>query len=292
MWLGEAAAVLLADDLNALGVDAIRREERREAFEKLQVPRASSLTDATVIRIGELVGASQVVVGTLQLDGDTLVVRARAFALEAGRVVSDVTERGEVSDLFAMFERVAERIKSPASAAGNNAARAHPSMAAFENYIKGLLAETPSTALNYLNAALKAEPSFDRARLAMWDVYAEQGEHERALEAVIAGARHLGGLATRAFSRRALAVEPPEGRRGLRDVQCPRRRRSLCRSLEQRRRCPGQTWTNATVWIADVLLQQGRGNQPDRARLFLQPRIRLLGRAQHFGSDAIGCVRR
>ena len=39
VWLGEAAAVLLADDLNALGVDAIGRDERREAFEELQVPR-------------------------------------------------------------------------------------------------------------------------------------------------------------------------------------------------------------------------------------------------------------
>ena len=93
-WLGEASAVLLADDLNALGVDAITREERRQAFERLQVPPAATLTDATVIRIGQLVGASQVVVGTLQLEGDQLVVRARRIALEAGRMQADVTERG------------------------------------------------------------------------------------------------------------------------------------------------------------------------------------------------------
>ena len=39
-WLGEASAVVLADDLNALGSDAITREERRHAFERLQVPPA------------------------------------------------------------------------------------------------------------------------------------------------------------------------------------------------------------------------------------------------------------
>ena len=50
-WLGEASAVLLADDLNALGSDAITREERRHAFERLQVPPAAALTDATVIRM-------------------------------------------------------------------------------------------------------------------------------------------------------------------------------------------------------------------------------------------------
>src|SRR5262245_35868379 len=79
VWLGEASAVLLADYLNALSVDAIRREERREAFDRLEVPPAAVLTDATVIRIGQLVGASQAVVGTLQLEGGDLVVRARSI---------------------------------------------------------------------------------------------------------------------------------------------------------------------------------------------------------------------
>ena len=68
-WLTEAAAVLLADNLNVLGANAITRDERRAAFESLQVPPAAVLTDATVIRIGPLVGASQLVDGTLQLQG-------------------------------------------------------------------------------------------------------------------------------------------------------------------------------------------------------------------------------
>jgi hypothetical protein len=82
VWLGEAAAVLLADDLNAFGVHAITREERRQAFDRLQVPPSASLTSATVIRIGQIVGASQVVVGTVRLDGEELVVHARGIALE------------------------------------------------------------------------------------------------------------------------------------------------------------------------------------------------------------------
>ena len=75
-WLGEGAAVVLADDLNALGAQAIAREERRQAFERLQVPATANLSDATIIRIGQLVGASEVATGTLQLDGETLAVSA------------------------------------------------------------------------------------------------------------------------------------------------------------------------------------------------------------------------
>src|SRR5262249_55274043 len=53
-----------------------------------------------------------------------------------------------------------------------------------ENYIKGLLAETPATAISYLDAALQEQPTFDRARLAMWEVHAEQNDHQKALAAV------------------------------------------------------------------------------------------------------------
>jgi tetratricopeptide (TPR) repeat protein len=184
VWLGEASAVLVADDLNALGTSAITRDERRQAFDRLQVPPAAALTDATVIRIGQLVGASQVVVGSLELSTDTLVVRARSIALEAGRIQADAIERGPVPELFAIFERVARRIAPASTTSSEDLQRQHPPIAAFENYIKGLLAETPATAIAYLNAALRLAPAFHRPRLALWDVYAEQGDHEHALEAV------------------------------------------------------------------------------------------------------------
>jgi tetratricopeptide (TPR) repeat protein len=183
-WLSEASAVLLADNLNALGASAITREERKEAFQRLQVPPTATLTDATVIRIGQLVGASQVVVGTLRLDGDTLVVQARTIALEAARVVANVTERGALPRLYAIFESVARRIAPASPRSSDEIGRGLPPLAAFENYIKGILAETPATAVSYLNAALKLHPPFARARLALWDVYAEQDDHQRALAAV------------------------------------------------------------------------------------------------------------
>jgi tetratricopeptide (TPR) repeat protein len=183
-WLGEASSVLLADDLNALGVDAITREERRQAFERLQVPSAATLTDATIIRIGQLVGAARVIVGSLQLDGDTLVVHARSIALDTGRVQTNVTEGGPVPELFATFERIARTIAPPSNRTPAEVERLHPPVAAFEDFVKGLLAETPATSISYLNAALKLYPAYDRARLAQWDVYTDQSDYQQALAAV------------------------------------------------------------------------------------------------------------
>jgi len=210
IWMGEAAAVLLADDLNAFGVNAITREERRQAFDVLQVPPTASLTDATVIRIGQIVGAAQVVVGTVQLDGENLVVHARSIALESGKLQSDVFDRGPMADLFAIFERMARHVMSPSVAGAGGAPPLHPPVAAFENYIKGLLAETPSTALTYLNAAVRADPKFDEVRLALWHVFDDQAEHDRALAAVrpvpptsqlARRARFLAGLSEASLSR-------------------------------------------------------------------------------------------
>ena len=202
VWLGEAAAILVSDDLNALGGDAISRDERVKAFEQLQVHQAASLTDATIIRIGQLVGAKQVIVGTLRLGDEGLLVQARAIALDAGRVQNRASERGAMADIFGLFDRVATRL-APVGARRAAGAPLHPPMAAFENYIKGLLAETPATAIGYLTTALQVEPGFDRARLALWAEYDDQGDHDKALAAVAgvaagsplsARARFLGGL--------------------------------------------------------------------------------------------------
>jgi tetratricopeptide (TPR) repeat protein len=185
VWLTEAAAVLLADDLNALGAGAFTREERRQAFERLQVPETATLTDATVIRIAQLIGASDVIVGSLREENGVLVVHTRSIALEAGRVTLDLTERGE---LFGVFERIAARavpalkLNPPVLPAAR--AAGHPPLAVFENYIKGLMAQTPPTAVRFLEAALAAQPGFDPARLALWEVYSDQGDPARALAAV------------------------------------------------------------------------------------------------------------
>jgi tetratricopeptide (TPR) repeat protein len=182
-WLGEAAAVALTDDLTALGANPITREERQQAFERLQLPPAAALTEATIIRIGQIVGAATVILGTLHMDQDMLVVRARSVALESGRVATDATVRGSLQELFATFDRIAREMVPSAKPSVETDA-GHPSLAVFENFIKGILAETPTTAITYLTTALRLQPAFDRARLALWDVYSEQSEHDKALAAV------------------------------------------------------------------------------------------------------------
>lgn len=182
-WLSEAAAVLLTDNLRSSGSNAIVRPERVRAFEQLYLPVSATLSKATVIKVGQLVGASEVVVGTFTVDGDALSVTARSIRVDLGRLQPEFVERGPLKDLFAIFQRLAARLE-PAAASAPAAAQPAPPLDAFENYIKGLVAESPVSQASFLEAALRDQPGFDRARLALWEVRAEEADHAGALETV------------------------------------------------------------------------------------------------------------
>jgi tetratricopeptide (TPR) repeat protein len=181
-WLSEAAAVLLADELNARGVAAIRRTERVRAFEQLHLPSYAGLTRATVIKVGQLVGASEVVVGSYSVEGEQLTIEAHSIRIDVGRLQPHVLERSSIHDLFGIFQRVAGKLSPGGTPPTLPTARgAQPPPAAFEYYIKGLIAETAAAQATFLESAIREHPRFDRARLALWDVRHEQGDHAAAL---------------------------------------------------------------------------------------------------------------
>jgi tetratricopeptide (TPR) repeat protein len=136
-----------------------------------------------------------VITGKLELNDDRFTVTVRSVGLDAGRAREEIKETGKLEDLFTLFDRVAGRLV-PSLPRPDGPAELP--LKAFEQYIKGLLAETPATRLKFLDAALKLYPAYDRARLALWQAYTDQGEYQRALDivkVVPAGSR---------FRRRAL----------------------------------------------------------------------------------------
>ncbi len=181
-WIGEAASLLIADELNTRGVSAIRRSERIRAFEQLHLPGAASLSRATVIKVGELVGASEVIVGTVRLEGDQLIVEAQGIRIDVGRVQPPISERGPLTDVVLLFERLSGRLGGGAGVQGERSAR--PPLEAFESYVKGLMAESAASRATFLESAIKIYPQYDRAYLALWAVRHDQDDHAAALGVV------------------------------------------------------------------------------------------------------------
>lgn len=184
-WMREGAAILLSELLAAGGDTVVDREERLHAFDRLQLPVGATLSRASTVKVGQAVTASFVVSGTIAMRDDQLIARARAVRLDSGRLLPEVEAAGPLADLFSVFGRLAQLISGRATApAAPTPDRLPPTPPVFELYVKGLVAETPSTALAFLEQALKAAPQFDKARLAMWDLHAEASEHQRALDVV------------------------------------------------------------------------------------------------------------
>jgi tetratricopeptide (TPR) repeat protein len=186
-WLGEAAAVLLTDELNGLGYAALPRSERVAVFDRLQLPMSSELTRATMIRVGELIGASELVVGSIHL-GDEVTARVRTIQLGSGRQLAEVTQRAPLTDLFGLFGRLAADVARLTGRTGVPDAR-HPEpmpLQPFENYVKGLIATAPAAQQRFLESAMTQAPRDGRVLTALWEVYAEQGLYDKALAAASA----------------------------------------------------------------------------------------------------------
>jgi tetratricopeptide (TPR) repeat protein len=180
-WVAEAASLLVADELNTRGVPAIRRAERVNAFEELRLPAAATLSRATVIKVGQLVGAAEVIVGSVTLQGEELIIDAHSVRIDIGRVQPPVTERGALTDVVLLFERLSSRLASGATPRERRSER--PPLEAFEAYVKGLMAESAATRATFLEEAINRHPGYDRAYLALWEVRHDQADHAGALAA-------------------------------------------------------------------------------------------------------------
>lgn len=182
-WMGEAAAIALGDGLAAQGAATMSRADRVSAFEQLQLPSSGSLTRATMIRAGEMIGASAIVVGQVQLT-DRMIVRASVIDLASGRQFPEVRAEGANDMFFDILDRVGRGlILSLPHSAVPPPAPDKLDIAAFEDYVKGLVATSPDIQLRFLESALAHAPNDARSLLALWEVRTAQEDHARALEA-------------------------------------------------------------------------------------------------------------
>lgn len=185
-WLGEGSSHLVAEYLRAFGLEALWRDDRRRAFARLQVPGVASLSHGTIIRIGQLLGATAVIVGSVTLEDEEIIVKARSIRLDTGRLQTEVQERGALDDLLAVHDRLARRLLPTGVTPDDRPLSQQPPLAAFENFIKGLLADSHAAQVGLLEKAIALHPEYDRARLELWRAHHEADEHQKALSTALA----------------------------------------------------------------------------------------------------------
>ena len=137
-----------------------------------------SLSRATIIKVGQLVGAADVIVGTYRVEGDDVVRTARSIRARR-RPPAARGHRARRAHRALWHLRASRRPPGPSRAASAAAGAPPPTARRVRELHQGAARREPGPQASFLEAALRESPTFDRARLALWDVRDRPGGSRR-----------------------------------------------------------------------------------------------------------------
>ena len=176
-WIGEGAADIFNRRLDAAGFLTISRNDRLYALDRLGLPLNFQPSRATTIRIAQLLDADSVIIGDYTETGTTLKAKTQILDLHRLTLSPPVEQDGELKNLLDTLNglawSVAHKLDPAYSVAEQTFLAADGPLRpdAFENYIRGLIAEAPSDRIVHLREAVRLSPGFTPARLALGKAY-------------------------------------------------------------------------------------------------------------------------
>lgn len=185
-WIGSGAADIFNRRLDAAGFLTISRDDRLYALDRLGLPVNFRPSRATTIRIAQLLDADFVIIGDYTLTGNQLGVSARILSVHQLTLSPPIKEQADLKDLLDTFNRLAwdtaRKLDPTYSVAEQTFLAADGPLrpGAFENYIRGMIAEAPSDRISHLREALRLSPGFTPARLELGRAYFANQDYDNA----------------------------------------------------------------------------------------------------------------
>ena len=90
-WMGESFAEGLEDRLKWPKLNALGRDERLLAFDRIGIPYSSSLSQASLIKIGQELDADILVLGNFDSDGTQLKATTSVLDLRVLNILTPTT---------------------------------------------------------------------------------------------------------------------------------------------------------------------------------------------------------
>ena len=185
-WIGEGAADILNRRMDSAGFLAISRGDRLYALDRLGLPQSFQPSHATTIRIAQNLDADSVILGNYTIAGDRITVSAEVLDIKALRLSAPIQQEGDLKDLLNILNSLAWRIArqlDPSFAVAEQtflAADAPLRVDAFENYIRGTIADDPQERITRLKEALSLNPTFTPAWFGLGMAYFANQDYEMA----------------------------------------------------------------------------------------------------------------
>ena len=197
-WIGESISEMVRDAIGARGVVTPSRVEVEEAYRVLSLRTASTLTQASILKIGEALDAEQVVYGSIEFMPDpsaahgvaegSLKIVGHVFDRRHFRQSPEFIETGNLEDLATLEAHLAWRtlaIVAPALAPPESDFRTlRPAVRldAEENYVRGLLARSPEQKERFLLQAARLDARFGHPDYELGKLHYARKEYRQAAE--------------------------------------------------------------------------------------------------------------
>ena len=172
-WMREAAAEILSARFASAGFQPTSRADRMYALDHLGLPQGFQPSRASAIKLAQTLDADSIVVGSYTTDGNGIVAVATLVDVPELRMLPEVSARGEMKDMIAVFGELAWKLtkqldpnfnvaEQTFAAAGNGIP-----LTAFEQYIRGITEPDQAERLRHLQTAVKLSPGFGQAWMAL-----------------------------------------------------------------------------------------------------------------------------
>jgi tetratricopeptide (TPR) repeat protein len=172
-WIREAGAEILSSRFTSAGFAPLSREDRVYALDHLGLPEAFQPSRASSLKLAQTLDADSIVVGSYVTDGTSLVAVARVVDVAHLRMSDEVSARGEMRDLIAVFDSLAWKVTRVLDPGFNGseetfvAAGRGVRLDAYEQYIRGITEPDHDERLRHLNNAVALNPGFGQAWMAL-----------------------------------------------------------------------------------------------------------------------------
>jgi TolB-like protein len=156
------AETMVADLRRGKKVEVVERSQIDRALGELALAEKKETEEGTAAKVGKLVGAKTVVLGSFQKAGKELRISARFVAVETGVVLEAAKATGPMDRVFALQDEVVAKLvgKPP-----EKRARAGKKMlVAYELYAKSLSVASDADRVGLLREAVAADPELVYAK--------------------------------------------------------------------------------------------------------------------------------
>jgi tetratricopeptide (TPR) repeat protein len=189
-WISDSFPELLQERLNSATLFVLPREDRLRAYDRLGIPAELHPSRATLYRIAEQLDVDYVVLGLYRFDGRTFTTTAQLLDMRRQRLLPEINESGPLIQLIDIQTALAWDVLHtlrPEISANRQAyvATAPPiRLDAFENYIRGVTAQTAEEQIQHFGEAVRLNPAYPEALLQLGKAYYRGREYEQAVSSL------------------------------------------------------------------------------------------------------------